>query len=194
MMKILNNLTNAFFAVGVVFTACPVASCMDSKPTNARLADPIVAEEDVVADSTIYGTCGENTAMSSLELITDAGDTLRFFISDTDEDVQTVQGGMLAGDRMAVVAGESIDGERYANKIINLTTLQGHWTSLDKNFEIQEGGEVRSDVKAEHNPWTSWKILNGHLLLNRDTFDIRVLGNDTLSLENGQGIFVYKRL
>ncbi len=193
-MKRLNNLTYVFFAVGVALTVCAVVSCKDSKPSNALQEAPVVAEEEVVADSTIYGTCGPNTAMSSLELITDAGDTLRFFITDADDDVQTVQGGMLSGDRMAVVAGETVDGERYARKIINLTTLQGHWTSLDKNFEIQEGGEVRSDVKAEHNPWTSWKILNGHLLLNRDTFDIRVLGNDTLSLENGQGIFVYKRL
>ncbi len=131
--------------------------------------------------------------MNLLELLTDAGDTLRFVIDDAGDDVPTVMGGMLVGDRMAVVAGPAIDGERYADKVVNLTTLQGKWTSLDKNFEIEEGGVVRSDVKAETNPWTSWKMLNGKLLLNRDTFSINVLGNDTLALENDEGIYVYKR-
>ena len=69
----------------------------------------------------------------------------------------------------------------------------GHWTSIDRNFEIEEGGTVRSSVKAETNPWTSWKILNGQLLLNRDTFDITSLGADSLYIENRNGIFVFKR-
>ena len=64
---------------------------------------------------------------------------------------------------------------------------------MDKNFEIEEGGEVKSFQKAEKNPWTSWSILNGKLLLGKDTFDIDVLGPDSLSLENKVGIFVYKR-
>ena len=85
-------------------------------------------------------------------------------------------------------------GEKCARKVINLTTLQGKWTSIDKNFEILEGGEVKSDVEAEKNPWTTWKILNGKLLLNRDTFDIDNLGSDSLYLENKVGIFVYKRV
>ena len=78
-------------------------------------------------------------------------------------------------------------------KFINLTTLLGKWTSLDKNFEIVEGGMVSSNVEAESNPWVSWKILNGHLLLNTDTFDIVELGADSLYIENKSGIYVYKR-
>ena len=102
-------------------------------------------------------------------------------------------GGLLAGDRLAVVKGQPIDGEMTAKKVINLTTLQGKWTSIDKNFEILEGGEVKSNVEAEKNPWTSWKILNGKLLLNRDTFEIDNIGSDSLELENRNGIFLYKR-
>ena len=94
---------------------------------------------------------------------------------------------------MAVIEGASLDGEKSTKKIINLTTLQGKWLSLDKNFEIQEGGVVKSNVKAESKPWTSWKILNGRLLLNKDTFDIVKLGNDSLYLENRVGIFAFKR-
>ena len=52
---------------------------------------------------------------------------------------------------------------------------------------------VNSNVEAESNPWVSWKILNGRLLLNTDTFDIVELGADSLYIENSQGIFVYKR-
>ena len=77
--------------------------------------------------------------------------------------------------------------------MVNLTTLLGRWTSIDKNFEIQEGGVVESSVKAETHPWTSWKIYNGNLLLNRDTFNVVQLGADSLYLENGEGIYAFKR-
>ena len=143
------------------------------------------------ADSTIYGVCGEETAMHTLQLITDQGDTLSFLINADNE--ERVQGGLLAGDRMAVVAGKTVDGERTAKEVINLTTLIGKWTSLDKNFEIQEGGDVKSHIEAEANPWTMWKICNGKLLLNKDTFTINKLGADSLYLENEKGIFSFKR-
>ena len=51
-----------------------------------------------------------------------------------------------------------------------------------------------SNVKAETNPWTAWKILNGKLLLNKDTFQIVGLGADSLYLENNKGVFAYKRI
>ena len=99
----------------------------------------------------------------------------------------------MAGDRLAVI-GHEVNGERYAQRVINLTTLLGKWTSLDKNFEILEGGQIKNNVKAETNPWTSWKICNGKLLLNKDTFVIDNLGADSLYLENKDGIFAFKRL
>lgn len=155
-----------------------------------------------VADSTVYGVCGEGTSMHSLELITDTGDTLTYTILDAEADmdgmvtegglVSHVEGGLMAGDKVAVT-GQKVDGELIADKVINVTSLLGHWTSIDKNFEIEEGGTVRSSVKAESNPWTSWKILNGRLLLNRDTFNINSLGADSLYIENDKGIYTFKR-
>lgn len=142
-------------------------------------------------DSTIYGVCGDGTSMHNLELISDDGDTLSVFIDDANPDI--VQGGLLSGDRVALLAYKGQDGEMVPQKVINLTSLLGKWTSLDKNFDIIEGGEVRNNVKAETNPWTAWKIVNGKLLLNKDTFDIDNLGPDSLTLENKQGIYVYKR-
>lgn len=156
---------------------------------------------DETADSTVYGVCGDGTSMHSLQLVTDAGDTLTYTILDSEADldgevsggiVSKVEGGLMAGDKVAVT-GLKVDGELIANRVINVTSLLGHWTSLDKNFEIEEGGTVRSSLKAETNPWTSWKILNGQLLLNRDTFDITSLGADSLYIENQKGIYTFKR-
>lgn len=164
-------------------------------------AEAEVQEE--VADSTIYGVCGDETSMHSLQLVTDGGDTLTYTILDAEADfdggetteggiVSDVEGGLMVGDKVAVT-GLKVDGELIADRVINITSLLGHWTSIDKNFELEEGGTVHSSVKAETNPWTSWKILNGQLLLNRDTFDITSLGADSLYIENSKGIYTFKR-
>lgn len=143
-------------------------------------------------DSTIYGVCGEGTAMHTLELITDQGDTISYAISDEGDVQSDLEGGLFAGDRMAVTATE-YQGEKVATRIINLTALLGKWTSIDKNFEILEGGQVKSKVEAESHPWTSWKISNGLLVLSNDTFAIDNLGADSLELENSNGIYTFKR-
>lgn len=173
-----------------------IAGCTAKKEKPHVVTDSM----EETTDSTVYGVCGEGTSMHSLQLIADTGDTLVYTIlegsdadgSSSDAIVSHVEGGLMAGDKVAVT-GQKIDGELIANRIINVTSLLGHWTSIDKNFEIEEGGSVRSSVKAETNPWTSWKILNGQLLLNRDTFDIISLGADSLYIENHNGIFTFKR-
>lgn len=174
----------SFFATG----------CRPTPPTpvdvNVDSDSVAVTPEETEADSTIYGVCGEGTAMHTIELITDAGDSL-FFGMRIEEDAD-IQGGMMVGDRLAIIGHDSDQG-LVATQVINLTTLLGKWTSLDKNFEILEGGIVQSSVQAESNPWTSWKLLNGRLVLNADTFKVTCLGADSLYLENEKGIFVYKR-
>lgn len=173
-----------------------LAGCAQKKEKPQAVAD----NREEVADSTVYGVCGDGTSMHSLELVTDAGDTLTYTILDSEFDesgtqegmVSHVEGGLMCGDKVAVT-GQKVDGELIADRVINVTSLLGHWTSIDRNFEIEEGGTVRSNVKAETNPWTSWKILNGQLLLNRDTFDITSLGADSLYIENQKGIFIFKR-
>ena len=182
----------AFYLMALVVVTMTVASC--KKKNNPVAVRPVANTEDTLsaADSTVFGVCGEATAMHTLQLITDTGDTLSYMINDEESRGTNVQGGLLVGDRMAVV-GTKIDGEMTAQTVINLTTLVGKWTSIDKNFEIEEGGTVKSNVKAESNPWTSWKIFDGKLLLNRDTFNINLLGADSLYLENSKGIYTYKR-
>lgn len=185
-----------------VFFAAAIAIIMVGCNTKKEKPQVVVDDEVEVADSTVYGVCGSGTSMHSLELVTDAGDTLTYIILDSEADmdggetkgvVSNVEGGFMAGDKMAVTGMETVEGELVATRAINVTSLLGHWTSIDRNFVIEEGGTVHSEVKAETNPWTSWKILNGQLLLNRDTFDITSLSADSLYLENPKGIYTYKR-
>ena len=176
-----------------------LAACDERKTHNAAQDSGYT---ETVTDSTVYGVCGTGTSMHSVELVTDDGDTLVYAVYDAPDDscgvynddvaVSKVCGGLMAGDRIAVMP-RMTDNELVAARVVNITSLLGHWTSIDRNFVIEEGGTVTSSVKTESNPWTSWKILNGRLLLNRDTFDIAELGADSLFLENKRGIFAYKR-
>lgn len=179
--------------MGLLFLVLMLAACDAKKKQQIEDTDEVME----VNDTTVYGVCGEGTSMHSLEIITDAGDTLVYTLlsQDAETEVETpsdVQGGLMAGDKMAVTGHKTAD-ELVADRVINVTSLLGHWTSIDKNFTIEEGGTVHSAVKAETNPWTSWKILNGSLLLNRDTFAIDGLSADSLYLENANGIFTFKR-
>ena len=170
-----------------------MAGCKNTPANNGNVMNVQVNDTSSVADTTIYGVCGEGTSMHTLELIADDGSVRTFIINADDSLGECVQGGLLNGDRMAVIANV-VYGDTIAGKIINLTTLQGKWVSLDKNFEIKEGGVIDSKLETESTPWTTWRIFNGHLLLNTDTFDIAALGADSLLLENKDGIFSYKRL
>lgn len=144
-------------ALALLALAFVVAGCRNTPSRGDRGGADSTLLADTAADSTVYGVCGEGTAMHTLELITDAGDTLRYVLGEDEDGRQDVQGGLLVGDRLAVIEGQAVDGDPTARRVINLTTLLGKWTSLDKNFEILEGGVVKSSVKAERNPWTSWK-------------------------------------
>ena len=142
------------------------------------------------ADSTIYGTMADG-GMNSLILVTDNGDTLEF-LENLDDTAEVVKGGKLVGDRFATISYKQY-GDLFIKKAINLTSLMGTWTSLDRNFEIKDGGVIISNLDSEKNPWTSWKIYNGQLILSKDTFDVYELDAETLSLENKEGIFNFTR-
>lgn len=165
-----------------------LASCKkDGGSATPEIKAPVLVSEQ---DSTLYGTCYA-AAMHSFTLLTANGDSV-FFTRETIDEVGDLQGGLFEGDKLAVIA-EKVNGEMFARKVINLNSLLGKWTSLDRNFEIKDGGEVLSAGMAESKPYTEWKILNGQLILAPDTFEIVTLGPDSLLLENSVGIFAYKR-
>lgn len=179
-----------FEVIFFLFCVLIVTGCND-KRKNVPVMD--IVTDSTETDSTVYGRCGEGTAMHTLELVTDKGDTVVYTLEGEDT-CANVLGGLFVGDKIAVI-GEHVDGlneDMFAKKVINLTSLLGTWESLDKNFEILEGGAV---VSTSGEPrYTEWKILNGQLILSPDTFDIYSLGPDSLYLENGRGIYGYKRL
>lgn len=174
----------ALLAAALLMTAC-----------NGKTENPSGEGTDsltsLMPDTALYGTVGEGTTMHVLELKTDGGKTLSFEMN-TDEE-SDVQGGVYSGDRVTLTFTENENGEKCVTRMVNLTSLLGKWTSLDRNFKIQEDGAVESTGAAETRPYTQWSMSNAQLILNADTFDVVTLGPDSMSLENDKGIFVYKR-
>ena len=115
-----------------------IVGCTDKKEPAMAVDTSAVPEEK---DSTIYGVCGEGTSMNSVELITGQGDTL-VFMKDVDAVEDPVKGGMAVGDNLALMPGTRVDGEDMMACVVNLTSLLGKWTSIDKNFEIKDDGVV----------------------------------------------------
>lgn len=188
-MKKNNRFYLLLLLAGILFVGCKETKKPDEKSVQNIVID--IADGEV--DETVYGRCGDGSTMHTLELITDNGDTLAFSINN--DSVSNVKGGVGIGDRMAVMVDHSADNTDIpsAKEVINLTTLIGKWVSLDKSFELQEGGVIISNIK-EPKPYVEWKILNGQLVLSADTFSIFELGADSLMLENERGIYAYKRL
>ncbi len=173
----------------VAMVKMAVAGCEEKKAT------AVVEQGDTVAvgvpDTAVYGVVGKGTSMHVLELQKEDGKTATFAISQ--DSLSDVQGGLFAGDKVTLTTRRGSDNMDEVVKLVNLTTLLGKWTSLDRNFEIQEGGTVLSTMKAESRPYTQWSMANGDLILNADTFSVLLLAPDSMYLENDNGIFVYKR-
>ena len=173
-----------------------LASCKEGHKGNNLPVVNLDEKENIPQDTTVYGVCVDATS-NTVMLVNSNGDSILYVCNDVyDEDgalqSRVVLGGKFIGDKLAVI-GTIGEEENLATSVINLTSLMGRWTSLDRDFEIKDGGVVDSNVTAESNPYTSWKIINGKLVLSKDTFYICDLGQDSLVLENDKGIFSYKR-
>lgn len=182
---------NVFIFVWICLTAICL-TCCGNKKNNVQNRQVDIVDNKSISDSTIYGRCGDGTSMNVLQLVTDKGETMELLLEGTDT-CANVQGGLLAGDRLAVIAYKNENGELCARTVVNLTSLLGKWSSIDRNFTIEEGGVVNGD-NTEPNPYIEWKINNGRLVLGADTFSVYSLGPDSLLLENANGIYSYKRI
>lgn len=158
------------------------------------------------ADPTIYGVCADGTAMNTLQLITDMGDTLSIDISAAQENGQ-VFGGMQVGDRMAVVP----DAEKTsAVLVINQATLLGNWVmpnpldgSDEVGISIKEGG-IAEGIDQSTIVYRTWRLVRGKLeiVMMREggseedetyLYDIVKLGADSLVYKDGDETFEYSR-
>lgn len=163
-------------------------------------------------DKTIYGLCGEGTAMNTLELLTDNGDTLNLSMTNAQE-AGMVFGGLQMGDRLAVMANEK---RTEATEIINLNTLLGDWVmpdpidgSAEVGIRIKEGG-VAESIEMTNIIYRTWKIVDGNLEIlsvregggdaeETNLYQIMALGPDTLcyktigKLRDEEETFEYNR-
>ena len=105
-----------------------LGSCGGSGKQQAAVEKDSVSVEDLIPrDKTIYGICTEGTAMNTLEMITDSGDTLRLNLEKASESGK-VFGGLQVADRIAVVVDKDTQD---AQIVINLNTLLGDWVMPD---------------------------------------------------------------
>lgn len=162
--------------------------------------------EVVNADPTIYGVCGEATAMNTLQVITDLGDTLMLDISEAQENGQ-VFGGMQVGDRMAILPNNN---RTKAEIVINQVTLLGNWVmpnpldgSDEVGIRIKEGG-IAESIEQSNITYKTWRLSRGklELVLVREggteedevyIYDLVKLGADSLVFKDGDGLYEYSR-
>lgn len=190
-------------AITLLFVGC-------GRKTQKTFADTdtIKTENTSSKDNTIYGICGEGTAMNTLQVITDNSDTLNISITDA-KDNGMVLGGLECGDRVAVMA-KKVGKDYIANEVINLNTLLGNWVMPNPidgsdfvGIKLKDGG-IAESINNSSTFYKTWKMYNGKLVLtaNRDgggdeeetdTFSITKLGADSLCIQNTADKFEYSR-
>jgi hypothetical protein len=160
--------------------------------------------EDINRDSTIYGICLDGSAMHSLELMTDNGDTLLLDVQLAKENGNLL-GGYTIGDRIAVIANRQ---RTSATMVINLTMLLGEWVMqnpLDGTSEIgisiRDGG-IAESINQNSMSYQTWRIVNGKLELmgvreesgnfeETDLYQIKRLTVDSLVFENADELLEF---
>ena len=119
----------------------------------------------VLRDTTIYGFCAEGSAMNTLQIITDAGDTINISTARAREKSK-IFGGYAIGDEMAVIANAD---STQAIIVINKSMLNGEWVmpnpldgSNEMGIRILRGGAAES-IDQSTIVYKSWRIFNGQL-------------------------------
>lgn len=157
-------------------------------------------------DPTVYGVCGEGTAMNTLEIITDTGDTLNLDI-DKARLAGKVFGGLQVGDRMAVIPDSA---KTAALMVVNQVALLGNWVmpnpidgSDEIGISIKEGG-VAESIDNPNLSYRTWRLNRGQLEIvfvreggseeeETGLYDIVKLGNDSLVFKDEDDTFEYGR-
>ena len=156
-------------------------------------------------DSTLYGICGDGSAMNTLQLITDVGDTVYVGIAEANEKGQCF-GGFQSGDRMAVM----LKNKTTARQVINQSALLGEWVmpnpidgSSEMGIRIKDGG-IAESIDQPSIIFRSWKLFNGKLeivavregggdVVETNLYDLVALGPDTLIFKDSEETFEYYR-
>lgn len=144
----------------VMFTQCGNKTAQNQAPAEEEDTISVVENEVMV-----FGICGEGSAMNTLEVITDTGDTLNLSLEKAKEEGH-VYGGYSVGDRIAVYLLKK-DNEPLV--VINETTLMGNWLmpnpidgSSTLGMSIKDGG-IAESINQPTIIFKTWKIVNGQL-------------------------------
>lgn len=182
-----------------------ISSC-GGKTQPVPFDDGDSTDMSAMQDPTIYGVCGEGSAMNTLQLVTDLGDTIQLDLTYARENNQ-VFGGLQAGDRMAVVPNAK---KTEALIVINQVALLGNWVmpnpldgSDEVGFCIKEGGIVEG-IEQSALTYKTWRLVRGKLELisvregggdeeEIGVYDIVTLSPDSLVLKEGDDLYEYGR-
>ena len=156
-------------------------------------------------DSTVYGICIDGSAMNTLQLLTDIGDTLNLSIAEANEKGKCY-GGFQVGDRMALM----LKDKKTAKLVINQSALLGDWVmpnpldgSSEMGIRIKEGG-IAESIDQPAMIYRSWRIYNGKLeivairdgggdMVETNLYELVSIGPDTLVFKDAEDIFEYSR-
>ena len=173
--------------VAIILTGCKQTDKPTSIPVEAQ-KQPTVQ----LPDSTLWGHLGEDTGMSTLQFITQQGDTLELYRTNpiTGEDGQLMGEVRNCTDLFAITL--QADGETMRTAV-NATQLSQLWKTEEGSVNLKPDGSI---ISKKH-PYDGWKLWNGHILLSSqqeqevvgrvqriDTLDIHWLSADSLIIHN----------
>ena len=195
-------------SIGLVAAAAvTMGSCGGGKPQQQAGAgqEEEYAVVNINRDSMLYGICGEGSAMNTLQLITDLGDTLTLSIAEANEKGQCF-GGFQSGDRIAVLLSD----ETTARLVVNQSALLGDWVmpnpidgSAEMGIRIKEGG-VAESIEQPSLIYRSWRLFNGRLEFvaireggteeeETTLYDLVSIGPDSLVFKDAEDVYEYSR-
>lgn len=181
-------------------------SCGGKKKADESAYDDWEEYKVEKGDSTIFGICMDGSAMHTLQLLSDNGDTLVLDLN-TAQEREKVFGGYRVGDRMAVLVNQE---NNVASMVINLNTLLGEWVMInpmDGNSEIgmcvRDGGILES-INQSSITYQTWRLSNGKLELvgvrdfdgnyeETEVYDFKFLTKDSLIIGNTDETLEYTR-
>lgn len=156
-------------------------------------------------DSTVYGICIDGSAMNTLQLLTDVGDTLSLSIAEANSKGKCY-GGFQVGDRMALM----LKDENTAKLVINQSALLGDWVmpnpldgSSEMGIRIKEGG-IAESIDQPAMIYRSWRIFNGKLeivairdgggdMMETNLYELVAIGPDSLVFRDAEDLYEYSR-
>lgn len=191
--------------IGMVAVGMFAGSCgnKDRQTVHEEEPDTVVV---VNQNKTVFGICGDGSAMNTLQLISDSGDTLTLGVTEARENGK-VLGGYGCGDKMAVM----LNADRSeAELVINETTLLGDWVMpnpLDGSsivgISLKDGG-IAESIEQSTIIYKTWKIVDGRIEIlsvregggdveETNVYDIVKLDDDSLIYKNDEDLFEYGR-